>query len=86
MLETVNKLKPQVCAKHGITSRQFNAIWALLKGKIRSKQEVDKLALADVRASLKSVRASLRRFDRQKKPLTAKQRRAREGKKRRLAP
>jgi len=82
--EAINKLKPTICAKFGITARQFNAIWALLKGKIRSKQEVDKLALADVRSDLKGVRASLRRLDKQKTPLNAKQRRVREGKKRRL--
>lgn len=81
----IDRLKPSVCASYGITARQFNAIWGLLKGKIRSKQEVDKLALADVRAGLKSVRAQLKRLDRQKYPLTPSQRKQREGKKRKLA-
>lgn len=81
----IDKLKPRICAQYGLTARQFNAIWALLKGKIRSKQEVDKLALADVRADLKAVRASLKRLNEQKAPLSPKQRQQRENKKRRLA-
>ena len=86
-LETkkVEAMKPAFCAKLGITARQFNALWRMLKGKISSKVEVDKLALAEVRAGLKAVRATLKKFDRQKDPLSSLQRKARLGKLRRLA-
>lgn len=81
----VDALKASVCAEYGITARQFNAVWTMLKGKISSKVEVDKLALAEIRADLKALRAALRKLEKQKTPLTAKQRRAWSGKTRRLA-
>lgn len=68
-------LKSEFCAAHQVTSRQFNACWMLLQGKIRSRVEVDALARMDVQTSLKSIRSYLTKLGRQKKPHSTDQKR-----------
>jgi IS605 OrfB family transposase len=84
-VKTLDQLKSEMCGRHGITARHFNAVSVSLKGKIASRQAVDKAALADVKVALASVRKTLTRLERQKTPLDALQRRVWVGKKRRLA-
>jgi hypothetical protein len=83
--KAVDKLKPQFCETFNITARHFNACWNLLKGKIASRVEVDKQAISDVARALKSTRASITKLLKQKKAHTPLQRRALDGKRRRLA-
>ena len=82
---TLDQMKTTMCTHHRITARHFNAVSALLKGKIASRQAVDKTALAEVREDLRAVRKSLERLRKLNAPLDALQRRAWSGKKRRLA-
>lgn len=83
--KSIDSLKSATCVRHGITARQFNAISALLKGKIASKVEVDKLALADVKSNIKHVTASLKRLAKKRGELGARQGKAWAGKTLRLA-
>ncbi len=82
---TLDQMKTTMCTRHRITARHYNAVSALLKGKIASRQAVAKTALAEVREDLKVVRKSLERLRKLKAPLDARQRRVWAGKKRRLA-
>ncbi|MES1265178.1 MAG: hypothetical protein ABUU24_05935, partial [Variovorax sp.] len=84
-VKTLDKIKSEMCARHGITARHFNAVSVSLKGKIASREAVDKAALAEVKVALASVRKTLTALERQKTPLDATQRRVWAGKKRRLA-
>ncbi|QHE87149.1 transposase [Hydrogenophaga sp. BPS33] len=84
-VRAMDKLKSTICAKHRITARQFNAVSVFLKGKISSRQEVNKSALAQVREDLKAVRRSLAKLLKCAGPLDATQRRSWAAKKRRLA-
>lgn len=84
-LKTLDQMKAPSCAKHRITARHFNAVAALLKGKIASKQAVDREALQRVREDLKALRKSLTTMRKLEAPLNGRQRQAWAGKKRRLA-
>ncbi len=84
-VKTLDQLKSEMCARHGITARHFNAVSVSLKGKIASRQAVDKVALSNVKVALASVRMTLTRLERQKTPLDSLQRQVWAGKKRRLA-
>ena len=76
-VKAIDKLKSEMCARHGITARHFNAVSVSLKGKIASRRAVDKAALADVQVAMASVRKTLSRLERQKTSLDALQRRVR---------
>jgi hypothetical protein len=82
--KAVDKLKPQFRVEFSITTRQFNNCWALLKGMIASRIEVDKLAISDVTKGLKGTRASVAKLLKQKKTHTPLQRRALDSKHRRM--
>ncbi|MES1265068.1 MAG: IS200/IS605 family accessory protein TnpB-related protein, partial [Variovorax sp.] len=36
-VKTLDKIKSEMCARHGITARHFNAVSVSLKGKIASR-------------------------------------------------
>lgn len=82
--KAVDQCKPKICAREGITSRQFNAIWAMLKGKIASRLEVDRVAANELRAESKALRQSIASLAKQKSPHSERQRRSYNAKKRRL--
>ncbi len=74
-VKTLDQRKSETCARHGITARHFNAVSVSLKGKIASRQAVDKAALVDVKVALASIRKTLTRLERQKTPQDSLQRR-----------
>jgi len=52
-------LKKRYIKEHLITSRQFNAIWRGLQGKLQSKKELAKLYIADNKDRIKSLEKTI---------------------------
>ena len=57
--ESLDRIKPEFCAKFQVTSRQFNALSFSIKGKIASLVEVRKLRIADLEDHLARLEAAI---------------------------
>jgi len=53
------KLKPSFMAAHGLTARQYNALAAAVKGKVRSLQEVQNARISDLNGRIEALTAKL---------------------------
>ena len=53
------KIKPAFSARHGLTSRQFNALSRSVTGKVRSIQELQKLQAQDLQGRIESLEKQL---------------------------
>ena len=57
--EDPSKLKPAFMARHGLTARQFNAMAASIKGKVRSIQEIQKSRASDLKGRIEGLEVKL---------------------------
>lgn len=53
------KIKPAFMARHGLTARQYNALAASVKGKVRSLQEIQKARISDLNGRIEALEAKL---------------------------
>lgn len=61
--DNASRLKPEFCAKHGLSARQFNAIRMELEGKIGGTVELLKLRKKELSGDLKAVTRSIVRLE-----------------------
>ena len=61
--ENASQLKPQFCAEHGLSARQFNAMRLELEGKISGTVELLKLRKKELKGDVQSVTRSIARLD-----------------------
>ena len=59
-------LKTEYCAKHQITSRQYNSIKNQLDGRVKSKQELIKLYIDETKEKIKQTKEWIKKKEKQK--------------------